>query len=77
MVGTVLTRLHPPCNRSYLNVIASPLKSALAISPTWRPDNSSTAPFCQHDRARPAANGKARARRDRALRSISDFQNFT
>ena len=29
----------------YLIVIASPLKSAFAISPVWWPDNSSTAPF--------------------------------
>jgi hypothetical protein len=29
----------------YFNVIASPLRSTLAINPTWRPDNSSTAPF--------------------------------
>ena len=29
----------------YFNVIASPLRSALAISPTVRPDSSSTAPF--------------------------------
>jgi hypothetical protein len=35
---------HPPILR-YLTVIASPLKSALAISPNCRPDNSSTAPF--------------------------------
>jgi hypothetical protein len=30
---------------SYFRVIASPLRSALAISPTCRPDSSSTAPF--------------------------------
>jgi hypothetical protein len=29
----------------YLNVIASPERSAFAISPTWRPASSSTAPF--------------------------------
>ncbi len=32
-------------DNSYRSVIASPLRSAFAISPTWRPDNSSTAPF--------------------------------
>jgi hypothetical protein len=31
--------------QSYLNVIASPLKSALVISRTCRPDSSSTPPF--------------------------------
>jgi hypothetical protein len=29
----------------YFSVIASPLRSALAIRPTCRPDSSSTAPF--------------------------------
>src|ERR1700687_1064245 len=35
----------PPITIPYFNVIASPLRSTFAISPTWRPDNSSTAPF--------------------------------
>jgi hypothetical protein len=40
-----LRRTPNPPYRSYLSVIASPLRSALAISPNCRPDNSSTAPF--------------------------------
>jgi hypothetical protein len=41
-----MTLRKPPLDSvSYLIVIASPLRSAFAISPTWRPDNSSTAPF--------------------------------
>jgi hypothetical protein len=30
---------------AYLSEIANPLKSALAINPTWRPDSLSPAPF--------------------------------
>jgi len=31
--------------RRYRSVITSPLRSAARISPTWRPDTVSTAPF--------------------------------
>jgi hypothetical protein len=42
LVGTL--RFAHPTTR-YFSVIASPLRSAFAINPTSRPDNSSTAPF--------------------------------
>src|SRR5262249_47246958 len=44
-------------------VMTSPLRSAATISPAWRPDRRSTAPFwlVSNDRARAGANRDARA----------------